>query len=150
VGRSLASHRTIAHGLGQRLSRAAGFGKASHDRFSIAWSGVPESDPTVETNPIKRSRGRIALCPPRIGEVLLWRVRDGARPQEEGEPEDRSPATLERLAVNRGLALALGLSRCWTLAHEPPFASCESAGDRLEERARVGKRKWAGRFRALK
>ena len=86
MGRSLASHRTIAHGLGQRLSRAAGFGKALHDRFSVPGGGVPESDPTVETNPIKRSGCRIALCPPFIGEVLLRGVRDGTRPKEEGEP----------------------------------------------------------------
>jgi len=67
VGRSLASHRTIAHGLGKRLSRAAGFGKALHDHFPVPRGGVPERDPTVETDPIERSGGRVALCPPRIG-----------------------------------------------------------------------------------
>ena len=97
VGPSLASHRTIAHGLGKRLSRAAGFGKALHDRFSVPRGGVPERDPTVETYSIKRSGRRIALCPQRIGQVLLWCVRDGARRQEQGEPEDRSQ-TLEELA----------------------------------------------------
>src|SRR4030095_14540639 len=33
-----------------------------------------------------RNVRRVALRPPRIGQLLLRRVRDGARPQEEGEP----------------------------------------------------------------
>jgi len=68
----------------------AGFGKALHDHFPVPRGGVPESDPTVETNPIERSGCRIALCPPRIGQVLLWCVREGACLQEEREHEARS------------------------------------------------------------
>src|SRR5215467_4708483 len=85
---SLASYRTKAHGLWQRRPRAAGFGEALHDLFSVPGGGVPECDPTVETNPVERSGGRVALRPPRIGQVLLRRVRKGARPQEEREHED--------------------------------------------------------------
>jgi hypothetical protein len=85
VGRSRASRRTKARGLGQGRPRTAGFDEALHDLFPVPGGGVPENDPTVEIDPFERTC-RTALCPPRIGQVLLWRVRDGARPQEEGEP----------------------------------------------------------------
>jgi len=98
VGPSLASHRTKAYGLWQRLSRAAGFGEALYDLFSVPGGGVPECDPTVEINSIECSGCRIALSPPRIGQVLLWRVRDGARREEESDREDRSD-TLEDMAA---------------------------------------------------
>ena len=49
-------------------------------------TGEPERDPAVDIDPLKRNVRRIALRPPRIGQVLLRGVRDGARPQEEGEP----------------------------------------------------------------
>src|SRR5262249_46534670 len=97
--RLLAAHRTKAHGLWQRLPRMAGFCEALHDLLSIPGSGGPEWDPTVEINPFERSGRRIALCPSRIGEILLWCVRDGARAKEEGGHENRAstlqqPATL--------------------------------------------------------
>src|SRR4029450_11539708 len=41
---------------------------------------------TVEIHVLALSVRRVALRPPGIGQVLLRRVRDGARPQEEGEP----------------------------------------------------------------
>jgi hypothetical protein len=37
------------------------------------------------------------------------------------------------------MGLGFGLRRLWTPAHRPPLASSESAGDRLGERARLGK-----------
>jgi hypothetical protein len=85
VDRSRASRRTKARGLGQGRPRTAGFGEALHDLFPVPGGGVPENDPTVEIDPFERTC-RAALCPPRIGQVLLRRFRDGARPQEEGEP----------------------------------------------------------------
>jgi hypothetical protein len=51
---------------------------------------------------------------------------------------DPSVVVLGRLAGDRGLGFP-GLRRLWTSTHEPPFASYESAGDRLGERARLGK-----------
>jgi hypothetical protein len=44
-----------------------------------------ERDPAVEIDPLKLNVRRVALRPPRIGQVLLRRVRDGARLQAEGE-----------------------------------------------------------------
>jgi hypothetical protein len=50
-------------------------------------TGEPERDPAIELDPLKHNRERrVALRPPRIGQVLLRRVRDGARAQEEGAP----------------------------------------------------------------
>jgi hypothetical protein len=48
--------------------------------------GDLERDPTVEIDVLELNVRRVALRPPGIGQVLLRRVRDGARPQEEGEP----------------------------------------------------------------
>src|SRR5207245_10790228 len=75
-----------ADGLGKWRRRASGFSEALHDLLPISRGGVPEHDPAVEIDPFERTGCRIALCPPRIGQVLLRRVRDGACPQEEGEP----------------------------------------------------------------
>jgi hypothetical protein len=57
---------------------------ARHRRISSRASRArePERDPAVEIDPLEL-RGRVALRPSRIGQVLLWRVRDGARPQQE-------------------------------------------------------------------
>src|SRR5713101_2469674 len=86
VGRSRASRRADAHGFGKRRPRAATFGEALQDLLPAPLSGEPECDPAVEIDPLEGNERRIALRPPRIGQVLLRRVRDGARPQEEGEP----------------------------------------------------------------
>src|SRR5262245_57707495 len=51
---------------------------------------------------------------------------------------DPRSIVLGRLAGDRGLG-SLGLGGLWTPAHWPPLASYESAGDRLGERACVGK-----------
>jgi len=85
MGRSRASRRTKARGLGQRRPRTAGFGEALHDLFPVPGGGVPENDPTVEIDPFERTC-RTALCPPRIGQVLLRRVRDAACHEKEGDP----------------------------------------------------------------
>ncbi len=85
VDRSRASRRTKARGLRQRRPRTAGFGEALHDLFPVPGGGVPENDPTVEIDPFE-STCRTALCPPRIGQVLLRRVRDAACHQKEGGP----------------------------------------------------------------
>ncbi len=63
----------------------AGFSKALHDLFPFSGGDVPENNTTVEIDPFERTC-RPALCPPRIGQVLLGCVRDAARPQEEGAP----------------------------------------------------------------
>ena len=86
VGRSRASRRTDAHGFGKRRPRAASLGEALQDLLPAPFSGEPKCDPAVESDPLELNERRIALRPPRIGQVLLRRVRDGARPQEEGEP----------------------------------------------------------------
>src|SRR5262249_29959998 len=53
---------------------------------------------------------------------------------------DPRPVILGRLAGNRGLGF-LGLRGLWIPTHQPlPGFDTESAGDRLGERARVGKR----------
>ena len=75
-----------AHRVGKRRPRAASFGEALQDHLPAPLTGEPERDPAVEIDPLKRNVRRIAPRPPRIGQVLLRRVRDGARPQEEGEP----------------------------------------------------------------
>ena len=85
IDRSRASYRADAHGLGKRLPGAAGLGEALHDLLPVPGCGVPERDPAVEIDPFERTGRRIALSPPRIGQVLLRCVRDGARPQDEGE-----------------------------------------------------------------
>jgi len=97
VGRSHASRRADAHGFGKRRPRAASFGEALQDLLPAPLSGEPKCDPAVESDPLELNERRIALRPPRIGQVLLRRVRDGARPQEEGEPHDPTTA-----AVNDG------------------------------------------------
>ena len=86
VGRSWATGRVDAHGLGKRRPCAAGLGKALQNLLPAPLVGDLERDPAVEINPLKRNVRRVALRPPRIGQVLLRRVRNGARPQEEGEP----------------------------------------------------------------
>jgi len=86
VGRSHASRRGDAHGFGKRRPRAASVGEALKDLLPAPRGGEPERDSAVETDPLELNERRIALRPPRIGQVLLRRVRDGARPQEEGEP----------------------------------------------------------------
>jgi hypothetical protein len=86
VGRSRASYRADAHRLGKRQPGAAGFGEALHDLLPVAGCGVPERDPTVEIDSFERTGRRVALRPPGIGQVLLRRVRDAARRQEEGAP----------------------------------------------------------------
>jgi len=108
VDRSRASDRADAHGLGKRRAGAAGFGEALYDLLPVAGCGVPERDPTVEIDPFERTGRRVALCPPRVGQVLLRRVRDAARPQEEGAPtrpdDDRFQRAQELVAlVEHGL-----------------------------------------------
>jgi hypothetical protein len=99
VDRSRASYRADAHGLGKRRPGAAGFHEALHDLLPVAGCGVPERDPAVEIDPFERTGRRVALRPPRIGQVLLRRVRDAARPQEEDAParpdDDRFQPTQE-------------------------------------------------------
>jgi hypothetical protein len=102
VDRLRASRRTKARGLGQRWPRTGGFGEALHDLFPVPGGGVPERDLTVEIDPFERSGCRIALRPPRICQVLLRRVRDAARSQEEGEStplDDNGVQRLEELAA---------------------------------------------------
>ncbi len=81
-GRLRASRQADAHRRGQGLPRAVGFREAAHNLFPASRAGEPERDPAVEIDPLEL-RGRVALRPSRIGQVLLWRVRDRARPEEE-------------------------------------------------------------------
>src|SRR5215510_2960831 len=69
---------------------------------------------------------RLRLVSERLRQTLLQVADPGA-------------VVLGGLAGGRGLGF-LGLRGPWTSAHRPPLASYESAGDRLGERARVGKR----------
>ncbi len=84
--RSRASRGVEARRVGKRRPRAASFSETLQDLLPAPHTGEPERDPAVEIDPLKRKVRRAALRPPRIGQVLLGRVRDGARPQEEGEP----------------------------------------------------------------
>ena len=86
VGRSWATGRVDAHGLGKRRPCTAGLGKALQNLLPAPLVGDLERDPAVEINPLKRNVRRVALRPPRIGQVLLRRVRDSTRYQEEGAP----------------------------------------------------------------
>ena len=86
VDRSHAPRGRDAHRHGKRWARAAGFGEALKGLLPAPLTGEPERDPAVEIDSLKRNVRRVALRPPRIGQVLLRRVRDGARTQEEGEP----------------------------------------------------------------
>jgi hypothetical protein len=92
VGRSHAWRWSDDHGFGKRWPRPAGFGEALQGLLPAPLVGDLERDPAVEIDPLKRNVRRAALRPPRIGQVLLRRVRDGgAGPQEEGEaarPDD--------------------------------------------------------------
>jgi hypothetical protein len=92
VGRSWATGRVDAHGLGKRRPCAASLGEALQDLLPAPLVGDLERDPAVEINPLKRNVRRAALRPPRIGQLLLRRVRDGgAGTQDEGEaarPDD--------------------------------------------------------------
>jgi hypothetical protein len=91
-----------AQRLGKQWPRAASGGEALQDLLAPP-IGEPERDPAIEIDPLKHKRDRrVALRPPRIGQVLLRRVRDGARPQEEGapaQPDDRFQCPEELAAL---------------------------------------------------
>jgi hypothetical protein len=76
------------HGFGKRWPGAAGLGEASQGLLPAPLVGDLERDPTVEIDVLELNVRRVALRPPGIGQVLLRRVRDGARPQEEDERRD--------------------------------------------------------------
>jgi hypothetical protein len=77
---------TDAHRLGKRWPPAASFSEALPDPLLAPPGGEPECDQAVEIDLLKLNVRRIALRPPRIGQVLLRRVRDGgAGRQKEGE-----------------------------------------------------------------
>ena len=83
--------------------RATSFGQALQDLLASR-TGEPERDPAIEIDPLEHNRERrVALRPPRIGQVLLRRVRGSARPQEDGDPAQpddrfRRPQELAALA----------------------------------------------------
>jgi hypothetical protein len=106
TGRSHASRWADAHGFGERRSRAASFGEALQDLLPAPCGGGPERDPAIEIDLLKRNVRRAALRPPRIGELSLRRIRDGARPQEEGAParQRRFQRPEELAAFNRAVA----------------------------------------------
>jgi hypothetical protein len=78
-----------AHRLGKRWPRAACLGEALQDL--LAPRTELERDLAIEFDSLelKRERRRVALRPPRIGQVLLRRVRDGARPRGTGRTRRR-------------------------------------------------------------
>src|SRR4029450_13319317 len=70
--------------LGTQWPRASSGGEALQDLLAPP-IGEPERDPAIEIDPLEHNRERrVALRPPRIGQVLLRRIRDSTRPQEEG------------------------------------------------------------------
>ena len=100
VGRSWATGRVDAHGLGKRRPCAAGLGEALQNLLPAPLVSDLERDAAVEINPLKRNVRRAALRPPRIGLVLLWCIRESACPQqEEGEYEGRSYTSEEPAAL---------------------------------------------------
>jgi hypothetical protein len=91
------------------MARAASFGEALQDLLAPP-IGEPEGDPAIEIDPLELNRERrIALRPPRISEVLLRRVRDGARPQEEGEPTRPDDGRFQPLAWELAALVEHGL-----------------------------------------
>src|SRR4030095_5300389 len=88
VDRSHAWRWADDHGFGKRWPRAAGFGEASQGLLPAPLLGDLERDPAVEINPLKRNVRRAALRPPRIGQVLLRRVRDAHAPRKRAHPHD--------------------------------------------------------------
>jgi hypothetical protein len=118
-----ASRQADAQRRGQGLPRAVGFREASQDLFPASGAGEPERDPAVEIDPFEL-RGRVALRPSRIGQVLLWRVRDRARPKEE---RDSAPC-----GVTKGYDgyLLPGVATSAFGTAEPPRSDNVSAGSR--------------------
>src|SRR5437899_2433286 len=108
--RSHASRRGDTHGLGKRRPRAASFGEALPDLLPAPLVAEPERDPAVDIDPIERNVRRVALRPPRIGQVLLRRVRDGARPQEEGQPARPDDGRFQRPEGSWPPGLSMGYS----------------------------------------
>src|SRR5882724_3352371 len=90
-----------AHGLGKRRPRAPSLGEALQNRLLAPHIREPEPDPAVEIDPIELNVRRVALRPPRIGQVLLRRVRDGACPQEEGKPARPDDGRFQRPGEGR-------------------------------------------------
>jgi hypothetical protein len=66
------------------------------DLLPAPCGGGPERDPAIEIDLLEPNERRTALRPPRIGQVLLRRVRDGARPQEEGKPAQPDAGCFQR------------------------------------------------------
>ena len=94
--------RADAQRLGKQWPRAASGDEALQDLLASP-IGEPERDPAIEIDPLKHNRERrVAFRPARIGQILLRRVRDGARPQEEGapaRPDDRIQCPEESAAL---------------------------------------------------
>jgi len=92
-----ASWGADAHRLGKRRPRAAGFGEALNDHVPVRGAGELKRDPAVGINPLELNERRVARCPPRVSQILLGRVREGARPQDESDaarPDDESLAVI--------------------------------------------------------
>jgi hypothetical protein len=96
VDRSRARRGRDAHRRGKRWTSAAGVGEALKGLLPTPLTGEPERDPAVEIDPIERNVRPVARRPPCIGQVLLRRVRDGARPQKEGEPAQPDDGRFQR------------------------------------------------------
>jgi hypothetical protein len=112
VGRSWTSWGADAHRLGKRWPRAASRGEALQDVLAPR-TGEPERDLAIEIDSLElnRERRRVALRPPRIGQVLLRRVCDGAGPQEEGEPTRPDDGRYQRLEWELAALVEHGLTR---------------------------------------
>jgi hypothetical protein len=121
--RSRASRQADAHRRGKGLPRAVGVREASQDLFPASRAREPERDPAVKIDPLE-PRGRVALRPSRIGQVLLWRVRDGARPEEERDSTHCGVVESHDGYLLPGVAMsAFGTA-------EPPRSDNVSAGSR--------------------
>src|SRR6266545_4635620 len=134
VGRSHAAWGRDAHRRGKRRPRAASFGEALQDLLPAPLSGESKCDPAVEIDPLKRNVRRVALRPPCIGQVLLRRVSDGARPQEKGEPARPDDGRFQRpegeLAawVEHGLLVGsrTGAVPAWVRLQPPPHRTAQT------------------------
>jgi hypothetical protein len=105
--RSIPPRERNAHRLRERRPCTSGVGKTLQDRLPFRGIRELERDPAAEIDLLKRRKRLRALGPPRIGQVLLRRVRDGARPQKEGEPA-QPDGRFQRCGESRREAQATG------------------------------------------
>src|SRR5215467_6870861 len=80
-----ASRQTDRYGIWEQRTGAPGVCEALQDLLPTSGRTGSERDAAVEIDPQELSRERAALRPACIRRLLLWRVRQRARPEDHGE-----------------------------------------------------------------